>query len=498
MSSREEYISIGPSNGNYEHKSVPAQDQDIPAFLSDEFLQLGSIVNGILEGGAFPPQTEMPKRYREGMMFFFSQPIEPTNETTITSAGVWLYRNKKWWKVIDDPSSIEGVTLAYRLTTDETSPSTPPDGVDYPPTNWEQYPPVKGPKTDWIWVSSQTSIAEDGTRTWSSPTPWSAGVTDGVSPPAIPGHRAVVQLTDPVLRSSFSTRAAYDLVVAEVSDRDPIVPINGDTVTQHSSIPTEEGEAPTFIATKSYQVGSGNPGIWEDVAEFIDGNLVVNGTINGGAIRADSEVRIGGNAGDDLVVVSATDPNSRLWVGDSGDGATANFRVSPSGDLFANSGVFNGSVQADNITGDVLGIATHKSPVQYIDYTLDYELLGDEWTVEVNTAHARTMIVTPPLMEKHVSFGTNTELQVALQADLTGTGGWVTADNTPFFHVAPDPALDYHFMLPPLALEIPKDHGDIYYKFRLAWRNRGDRIGTQYTPVVVQLIRQGDSITFLD
>lgn len=184
MSSKEKFVTLGPANGLYEHKSVPKEDVDIPSFLQDEFLSLGGIVNGILEGGAFPPYSEMPRRWREGMLIYFQAAVEPEGDQFqhITSAGIWLYRDGRWWKVIDDPSVLEFSVFVYARTADNNAPSAPTNGTPMPPDPqgvWFLTPPEKDSKAEWIWASAMSSIDVDGFRTWETPVVWSAGVVDG-------------------------------------------------------------------------------------------------------------------------------------------------------------------------------------------------------------------------------------------------------------------------------------------------------------------------------
>jgi hypothetical protein len=80
MSSKQKYATLGPTSGSYEHRAVPQEAKDIPVYLQDEFLSLGGIVNGILEGGAFPPTSILPQRWREGMIIYFKQAVEADPE----------------------------------------------------------------------------------------------------------------------------------------------------------------------------------------------------------------------------------------------------------------------------------------------------------------------------------------------------------------------------------------------------------------------------------
>lgn len=374
MTSRADMVGSGPSSGLYKPSPTPTEESSMPVYINDELLTVGGIINGILEGGAFPPQGKLPVRWREGMMMYFIEPLDDVyikgqykGQKVITSAGVWLYRRERWWKVIDDPSSIAGVVFAYRLTTDDTQPSTPSPS-SAPPSGWSSVAPVKNDKTEYIWITMSSAYDEStDTHTWSQPTIFSAGVIDGVDgqdgadgadgAPGEPGldgtngengYRGTVVLTDTVARTSWSNTAAYNLVVSIVSgdvDAKNRVPLQGDVVTQQSS-------AAGFVETRRYVGGSGNPGTWQVVELVVDGNAVVTGTLNGNALIANTQIRIGGNSGQDVVILDANNSNARIWVGNT-TANSANFRVDPSGNLYANSGYFGGNIEADGVVGDV-------------------------------------------------------------------------------------------------------------------------------------------------
>lgn len=389
MSSKEKFVTLGPANGNYQHKSVPAEDQDVPAYLQDEFLAVGGIINGILEGGAFPPYSVMPQRWREGMMIYFSQAVLPD----IGSAGIWLYRKAQWWKIVDDPSTIIGSRTVYQLTLTNVQPLTPPPGPEFPPIGWVELPPVKGDKSEFIWSTTLKDYDDDtGVGTWSDPTIWSGGVIDGEDglpgAPGLPGDdglRGNFNLLDPVARSAWDDQAAYDLIVAHAIDVGAIVttPIGGDVVSQQDTpVP---GVDDTFVESRFYQVGSGNPGIWEDYELLVDGNLVVHGTMSGESIRANTQIRIGGNASTDLVVLDAQDPDSRIWVGPSGIDGKPVFRVDPLGVLYATEGRFQGETMSNQLDGDI--VATSLQSVQ--------EVVVEQTTSDTDSVVIASFTVTP-------------------------------------------------------------------------------------------------------
>ncbi len=102
MSNRGEFVGTAPTSGNYIPAPTPAEQEDLPVYINDELLRLGGVVNGVLEGGSLPPHSELPKRYKEGMIMNFSSAVGDG----VDSSGVWLYKKAKWWKLIDDPTTI--------------------------------------------------------------------------------------------------------------------------------------------------------------------------------------------------------------------------------------------------------------------------------------------------------------------------------------------------------------------------------------------------------
>ncbi len=475
MSSRGQFVGSGPVAGIYQPTPVPREEKDLSAYINDELLNLGGRLNSVLEGGAFPPQSEMPRRWREGMMIYFTRALDAiypdTKEPIITSAGIWLFKKGKWWKIIDDPTDIVGGLTYYCLQPNSNTPPTKPDtGVTLPPVSpgftWEEVPPEKPDKTWFIYSTTLVSYTETSTGTyyeWSIPTIWSGGVTDGADgKPGDPGAPGIdgrtyeawfkesdVQPFSPdnkyppgngwvattpdnptkavwvsyLLIGENGTNPAYPWsfpvrVSGEAGEIGPIGPVgpdgadgrrgtlnisiqgtswssqaaynaiandaNGDgKVYYWDTVTITDSAGSTQFSEMRYYTGGGNPGTWKPLKYYIDGDVIVNGTIgtdqiaanaitagkiaagavtagtiSAGAITANeiastANVRIGGTKGDDWVILSPNDPNSRIWVGPSNAGASANFRVAPNGDLYANSGYFGGNVQANNLIGAV-------------------------------------------------------------------------------------------------------------------------------------------------
>ncbi|QEG09202.1 putative tail tip protein [Vibrio phage Phriendly] len=462
MSSRADMIGSGPSSGLYKPSPTPTEDSSMPVYINDELLSVGGVVNGILEGGAFPPQGKMPVRWREGMMMYFIEPLEDTyvagefkGQKIITSAGIWLYRRKRWWKIVDDPSNIIGAVFAYRLTADGSPPSTP-NPSSYPPSNWEETAPTKSDKSEWIWITMSSAYDENtDTHTWTQPTPFSAGVADGQdgldgapgldgrifeqwfyesptnpgipndvypppspwvnTPPANPTNAVWMTFikvmddgTDPVFPWSFpqkisgedGKRGSINISVATTgsvwSNLEAYNAITNDPesngIVQFWDTVTLYNESEQFSEQRYYAGGTGASSTWNEVALFVDGDAIVDGTIRaekmvantitadqiaagtitGNEINSGTRVTIGGTSGQDVVVLDAQDANSRIWVGNTLS-LSAAFRVTPDGTLYANNGFFNGTLVGNigsnggHLEGSAISVPTIASPKFHVD-----------------------------------------------------------------------------------------------------------------------------------
>ncbi|WPH64822.1 hypothetical protein [Vibrio phage vB_VpaP_SJSY21] len=199
MSSRGQFIGSGADAGIYQPRPVPAESDQLATYINDELLQLGGRFNEVLEGGAFPPSSVLPKRWKDGQMVYFTKKLEDTypngphkGRKVIPTPGVYVYKDGreigdpepadgsvegKWWKMIDDPSEIDSQRFVFQLG-DENKPDKPEDGYAYPPNLWSISPPEKTNKVQFIWASEQLSVV-DGYYEWGEPIMWSAGVYDG-------------------------------------------------------------------------------------------------------------------------------------------------------------------------------------------------------------------------------------------------------------------------------------------------------------------------------
>lgn len=81
--------------GLYESSPLPSDSADLTVYLHNELQKIAGVINGILQGGAMPPQYNLPKRVGDGMLLYFAVAIPPT----ITEAGLWQYRRNAWVKL---------------------------------------------------------------------------------------------------------------------------------------------------------------------------------------------------------------------------------------------------------------------------------------------------------------------------------------------------------------------------------------------------------------
>jgi len=163
MSSRGEFLGTGPSAGIYQPKPTPALAEDLPVYINDELLDLGGRLNNVMEGGAFPPQASLPKRAKEGMMIYFTQPVKDYpladskipdgdfKDYIISSAGLWLFKNNKWWKMVDDPTATHRSLQVYQYVDIGAAPPERPADNKYLPEDiapWSYSPGSSSPLRD--------------------------------------------------------------------------------------------------------------------------------------------------------------------------------------------------------------------------------------------------------------------------------------------------------------------------------------------------------------
>lgn len=270
MSSRGSLVGSGPQSGIYQPRPTPPNPEDIPVYISDELLSLGGRINNVLEGGAFPPQSELPKRFREGMMIFFTNPVknplykkslfekssEP--EYTITSSGVWLYKGKKWWKIIDDPSALVQTLTVYKtLPKGDSVPPKPPANkfLESDLEGWGYVPSPSSPTTDqWMSVAASAEVGEPVNVSWSEPIRFNAQGDAGQ--PGVDGYSIV-------FRYIASTKQP---VIADSSVDEPIT-VDGVPFTLE--IPSVSHPDNSFIwMIQGYFRNGGLKGPWSDAVKM--------------------------------------------------------------------------------------------------------------------------------------------------------------------------------------------------------------------------------------
>jgi len=360
MSSRGGFIGSGPQAGIYSPRPTPANMEDLNVYLNDEFLTLGGILNDVLEGGAFPPQSTLPKRVKESMMIYFTQRVKnegfnsggSTKEYIIDSPGLWLYKNKGWVKLIDDPESLtKNLTVYKRVLRTAPAPTRPPtdkyleedlDGWKYTPfpnhVDYQQY----------VSVAVNAHVGEDPIVTWNTPTPFNS--TGDIGPPGADGQPG----------SGF-----YSIL------DNTVITWPGDATQRFTSSvgrPPEQEDVLTFTNTKDKPVLSRiyRRNSWIEPESLINGDMIATGTIVGDKIKAGTSIEApiikGGElVGGSVYVPNKTNPLFKVLPTGIMTATNGNF----SGTVNATDGVFrnvvieedcviNGTISADNITGDLV------------------------------------------------------------------------------------------------------------------------------------------------
>lgn len=76
----------------YNQLPIPSEPEQLPVFLNDELLKMGTLLNSLLEGSVFPPASVLPKRTVDGMVKFFVGNLG----TGVTTTGLYIFYGKSW------------------------------------------------------------------------------------------------------------------------------------------------------------------------------------------------------------------------------------------------------------------------------------------------------------------------------------------------------------------------------------------------------------------
>lgn len=304
MSNRGDFVGTAPNSGNYIPSPVPADKEDLPVYVNDELLRLGGIVNGVLEGGALPPHSKLPKRFKEGMIMNFSTDVGGG----VDSSGVWLYKNDKWWKLIEDPTTI----------TDEVYEKL--DGV------------VSVIDQDLLGLNLELDNLNDNT---------------------LPALQAELDdLNDNILPALQGELAAVELDLGNLNDN--VIPnIQTDLTQANAGLSSLEGKFP--IAETDIQDDSISTPKLQD--NSVNTDKIVDNSITGDKISPASTITAG--TGNKSASLNGSDPTWRLYAGSSNP-AEAPFRVDKDGNLFADSGTFGGTIYARQVSGDLVDFEFHR------------------------------------------------------------------------------------------------------------------------------------------
>lgn len=93
-------LGIGNIGNIYRAKPTPPDSTALPVYLNDELEALGGRLNNILQGGVFPPVSELPERNKEGTCFLFTQAVlDDKNVAVIPEAGLYIFFKGKWNRI---------------------------------------------------------------------------------------------------------------------------------------------------------------------------------------------------------------------------------------------------------------------------------------------------------------------------------------------------------------------------------------------------------------
>lgn len=397
MSNRGDFVGTAPNSGNYIPAPVPANKEDLPVYVNDELLRLGGTVNGVLEGGALPPHSKLPKRYKEGMIMNFSEAVGDG----VDSSGVWLYKKAKWWKLIDDPTAITeeiyeeiGKIEAEIDLVDEELIKLNADldnlnDVELPalqanldnlnnvelPAVQDELTRVEGELTtlnDTTIPSINDELSQLDTDLSTLDNKFPIGTTD-ISDDAIstPKLQANSVHADKIIANAISAdkiaanavttaklkalSVTADKIVANAITADKIAAntITGDKI-RANTINGDRIIANTINGDRIIANTINGDNI---IANTIGADKLVANSITGGKISSATTIRAG--SGNQSAYLDGADSTWRLYAGSSTP-ASAPFRVDKDGNLYANSGTFGGKVYAQMVEGDFTDTVTKK------------------------------------------------------------------------------------------------------------------------------------------
>lgn len=99
-STSRQVLGVGNLGNIYRAKPTPPEPEAIPIYINDELEALGGRLNNLLQGGVFPPVSEMPTREKEGTCLLFTQSVRDENgNVVIPSSGLYIFFKNKWNKI---------------------------------------------------------------------------------------------------------------------------------------------------------------------------------------------------------------------------------------------------------------------------------------------------------------------------------------------------------------------------------------------------------------
>lgn len=405
MSNRGDFVGTAPNSGVYVPSPTPADQEDLPVYINDELLRLGGTVNGVLEGGALPPHSELPKRYKEGMIMNFSKAVGDG----VDSSGVWLYKKAKWWKLIDDPteiteeinkkideinkdintmeSDLNQLNIDLKELNDVLLPQLNADLAelekDLTTLNDTTLPALEkdlAKATEDIKLANvDLTDLNNELSTLKGKFPiTSTEITDGaISTPKLAANSVTA---DKILANSIgadkiaANSITGDKIVANTITGDKIVAnsVSGEVITANTFhgdkilANTIRGDKLVVNSINGDRIIANSIAGDKILANSIGADKLVANSITGGKISSATTIRAG--SGNQSASLDGADATWRLYAGNSTP-ANAPFRVDKNGNLFANSGTFGGKIYAEKVDGDFTAVAIKKVPDGFASFT---------------------------------------------------------------------------------------------------------------------------------
>lgn len=93
MTARKDFIGLVPSHTTASLEVVPDSAIEARAYLDKQFTTIFTLINSLIRGGAYTPQSSIPEKLKDGDIYHFPVAIAGTD---ITSGGLWQYSKTRY------------------------------------------------------------------------------------------------------------------------------------------------------------------------------------------------------------------------------------------------------------------------------------------------------------------------------------------------------------------------------------------------------------------